>query len=68
MTNKNFLLELADKIERLPTLFTEDEVKRLRQLSGYVARLENDNDIASRRVFNSFHRGDPGHPDNTMGM
>jgi len=30
---KEFLLELAEKIERLPTIFGEDEVKRLREIA-----------------------------------
>lgn len=30
---KEFLLELAEKIERLPTMFGEDEVKKLREIA-----------------------------------
>ncbi len=30
---KEFLLALAEKIERLPTLFSEAEVKKLREIA-----------------------------------
>ncbi len=66
MTNSEFLTTLADDLERLPTLIAADRVARLRNLALYVDSLERQ--VNEHRPEETFRRGDPGHPDNDMGM
>lgn len=67
MDDPQFLAELTDKIDRLKTMFSEQEVERLRSISKYLPGLLTTYRQGGQRD-EHFRRGDPGHPDNEMGM
>lgn len=68
MTNSEFLLDLADRIERLPTMFKAEEVEHLKLLGRHFRTLDRQDRASESEREKPFRRGDPGHPDNEMGM
>lgn len=66
MNNREFIAALADDLARLPTLIAAERVAHLRKLGPYLDSLERR--VNDYRPEESFRRGDPGHPDNDMGM
>jgi hypothetical protein len=66
MTNPEWLKTLSEKMARLPTLFSAEEVDLTRRIGLYVQSLERQ--ASDYGLEETFRRGDPGHPDNEMGM
>lgn len=68
MTNSEFILDIAERIKRLPTMFTQAEADHLTLLGKHFRTLDRHDMESEDPRDRSFRRGDPGHPDNEMGM